>query len=572
MTHPPSQRRVVPVASESNLRGLAQQKDVQKWKLDDCIEPVILPADKASTIHVWALGFVCVIGGHLYGWNEALQTGFLPFALSQIVTGAAYVVYVTSIAEVSCKVPFAGVSYSLTRITLGFFCGFVVGFVELLEYVASAACSVGYVADFVTAAFAWDDHWKPLIWFVFYAVSIAVFQLPGRIYWRLMVLFAFVCAIPMLLVVVAGCMYGDLAQNGAYRDDPLAPVWATGTITTAYFAWLPYTTWGYAGVESLTLIAGDTKEPKRTLPRGMLCAVVTLFCSNMSMVFVVPSLPPGIASAVNATFPLNNGLGMLGISETVGQWLILPAQMGMAAGFFLQYAHLTQSLANSNMLPACLGLKNQATTLKPMVAASAFGYLLCTLSHLSPAFEKALQNLFLLAATFCYSAQLIGFGMLRTTYRCDSKEFTSPFGIPGAVFAGSVYLLLALSIAGGFQGDDGVAVASFAAFLLLLLIYYHTVCKSTQTLTKDEYAAVFKFSVIKYNAARFSKSRSHRRSPITKTIAWAAGLVGESKATMVKCPEAKTITVKTQRSLAQLAPHDATGNSQRVDRCLGCVK
>ncbi|EQC24664.1 hypothetical protein SDRG_17443, partial [Saprolegnia diclina VS20] len=354
----------------------------------------------------------------------------------------------------------------------------------------------------------------------------------------------------MLLVVVAGCMRGDLAQNGAYRDDPSAPVWASGTLTTAYFAWLPYTTWGYAGVESLTLIAGVTKDPKRTLPRGMLFAVVTLFCSNISMVFVVPSLPPGIASAVNATFPLNNGLGMLGISDVVGQWLILPAQMGMAAGFFLQYAHLTQSLANSNMLPACLGLKNQPTTLKPMVAASALGYLLCTAAHLSPAFQQAEQNLFILAATFCYSAQLIGFVMLRTTYRCDSKEFTSPFGIPGAIFAGSVYLLLALSIAGGFQGDDGVAAASLAVFLLLLLLYYHTVCKATQTLTKDEYAAVFRFSVMKYNAARRNKSRSSRRSSVAKTIAWAVSLVAASnEATKHQAP--RTITVKTQRSVAK---------------------
>ncbi|OQR82199.1 Amino Acid-Polyamine-Organocation (APC) Family [Achlya hypogyna] len=458
------------------------------------------------------------MGGQLYGWNAALATGFVPFVASQLCTSAAYVIYISSIAEVSCKVPFAGVSYSLTRITLGYFTGFLVGFLELLEYVASASVSVGYVGEFLTTTFDWDPRFQPLIWFVFYAVFVALFQLPGRIYWRFMVVFALLCALPTPLIIVAGFMAGDLRANAAFNATSGSPVWATGTLETAYFAWLPYTTWAFAGVESLTLVTGAVVEPKKTMPRGMLLAVWSLCVSNIALLFVVPSLPPGIAACVDDVFPLNNGFSLLGISDSMGQWLIFPAQVGMAAGFFLPYGHLTQSLANSNMLPPMLGLKNQRTTLKPMAAASVFGFCLCTVGYFSPEFKQAEQNLFILAGTFCYGAQLAGFVMLRTTYRCDSTGYVSPYGIPGAVFAGAVFVMMAISIAGGFQNDGGVAVSAMVVFVGVLCAFYHLVCKNTQTLSKDEYATVFKFSIIKFNASRSRKSHSHSHRFLTAVV------------------------------------------------------
>ncbi|OQR89353.1 hypothetical protein ACHHYP_06331, partial [Achlya hypogyna] len=203
-----------------------------------------------------------------------------------------------------------------------------------------------------------------------------------------------------------------------------------------------------------------------------------------------------------------------GASELAGRWLILPAQMGMAAGFFIPYTRLTQALANSNLIPPSWGLKNQVSMFRPMVASCAFGYVLCTIGYLAPAFEEAMQNIFILAGTFCYIAQLVGFVMLRTTYRTATTGYVSPYGIPGAVFAVVVYGLMALSIFGGFQGDDGVAVISLIVFVGVLSVYYHTIGKKVQTLSKDEYACVFRFSIVKYNNTR---KKHHGKSKVAAT-------------------------------------------------------
>ncbi|OQR93701.1 Amino Acid-Polyamine-Organocation (APC) Family [Thraustotheca clavata] len=520
-------RRILPVASgrenthPSRTETSQERTNSSSVKVEECVEYAMSDKDKASSIHIWALGVVAVMGGQLYGWNAAFASGFLPFALSQVITGLAYIIYMSSAAEVSGKIAFSGGSYGLARITLGYYCGFMVGFLELLEYVASASVSVRYVGDFIITQFDLDPLYQFWIWALFYIVFIGIFQLHGRIYWNFMVFFALSCLLPTILYFFATVgsanlsKYAAMDENGTQYNATGAKVWASGDISSSYFAWLPYTTWAYAGVESVTLVTSTTINPKQSMPRGMMLSTYTLFASNALLLFLVPSIAPGIATCLDDNFPLNNGFANLGISEVLGQWLILPAQMGMAAGFFLPYSYLTQALANSNLLPSSLGLKNQTSTFRCMVASSLFGYFLCVLGYFSPEFQSAMQNLFILAATFCYGAQLVGFVMLRTTYHTETSGYSSPFGIKGAIFSGLIYLLIALSIAGGFQGDNGIAVIALLGFIVLLTLYYHFICKHGQSLSKDEYATVFRFSVMKYNSLRSNrKPRPVHRSSI----------------------------------------------------------
>ncbi|OQR88946.1 Amino Acid-Polyamine-Organocation (APC) Family, partial [Achlya hypogyna] len=276
-------------------------------KVEDVLEEEIHYSDRARSVHIWALGVVCVMGGQLYGWNAAFATGFVPYAVSQVITGAAYVVYISSAAEVSGKIAFSGGSYGLTRITLGFYAGFLVGFLELLEYIASASVSVSYVAEFLATEFDIGEAYLPLMWFIFYIVFITIFHLRGKYVWSFMVVFALACIAPSVLLVVTNLHHADLGRYGGLVDNSTGSVvWASGTLSSAYFTWLPYTSWAYAGVECLTLVTSMTTDPKDTIPRGMVAATWTLFISNVALVFVVPALAPGIAECIDDEFPLNN--------------------------------------------------------------------------------------------------------------------------------------------------------------------------------------------------------------------------------------------------------------------------
>ncbi|CAK4080190.1 unnamed protein product, partial [Aphanomyces euteiches] len=103
--------------------------------------------------------------------------------------------------------------------------------------------------------------------------------------------------------------------------------------------------------------------------------------------------------------------------------------MGMAFGFFIPYARLTQAMAESNLLPAFLHIQGQETTKRAMIVASAFGYFLCVVSFYSPKFQATLQNISIVAASICYATQTYGFVLLRTTYKIDTTGYKSPFGL-----------------------------------------------------------------------------------------------------------------------------------------------
>ncbi|CAK4481864.1 unnamed protein product [Aphanomyces euteiches] len=421
-------------------------------------------SDCANVIHIWALGVIAVIGGQFYGWNASYAAGFVPFFCVQIVVGVAYVVYVACISEVGGKVP--GGSYGLARAVLGFYPGFMLGCLEILEYTSFAAVSS-----------------------------------KGKYVWQFMLAFVFLCLLPTILYVFGSTPYWDLKSNGALIDpETNSTIWASGDINSAFFALLPSTTMGYAGIESLTVVTGFAKDPAVTVPKGTLAAVWTLFVSNIALVLVAAALPPGLDTTASDDYFLDRGLNLaFGFSPDLSEWLMIPAQMGMAFGFFIPYARLTQAMADSNLLPAFIRVKGQKTTRRAMIVSSAFGYFLCLISYFSPEFEATLQNISIVAASICYACQTYGFILLRTSYKIETTGYKSPYGLVGANYVWLVSFLLFLSIAGGFQGDDGIAIASTVVFIGIMTVYYHFGCQTTQTVSPEEYASIFKFSVMKFN-------------------------------------------------------------------------
>jgi amino acid transporter len=56
---------------------------------------------------------------------------------------------------------------------------------------------------------------------------------------------------------------------------------------------LGFTTWGYAGIESLTMMTNLVENPKKDLPFGLAYGIICLFILNLLVTVVSSSLPPG---------------------------------------------------------------------------------------------------------------------------------------------------------------------------------------------------------------------------------------------------------------------------------------
>ncbi|KAG9399040.1 hypothetical protein AC1031_012475 [Aphanomyces cochlioides] len=182
----------------------------------------------------------------------------------------------------------------------------------------------------------------------------------------------------------------------------------------------------------------------------------------MFIILTIASLPPGLDVPSADEYFLNRGLGIgLGF---FGQFIQV---LGMAMSFFIPNARLTQAMADSNLLPAFVRVKGQKTTLRAMIVSSIFGYMLCIISYFSDAFQATLQNISIVAASICYASQT--FVLLRTSYKTETTGYKSPWEMS---------------------------------------IYSRFGCQATQTVSQEEYASIFKFSVMKFNKLRQKKKKS----------------------------------------------------------------
>jgi amino acid transporter len=465
---------------------------------------VLNTSAKANAFHLWALGITTVMGGMYYGWNVALVNGFGYYIVIQTLMGLAYICYVCCAAEIIATIAFSGGAYGLSRVVLGFYPGFIIGCMELLEYTAMTSVSVIFIARQITDAMQCTQGVEPVIWLFTYVAMLSICS-RKKLLWASYVILAALSILPVVVYCLAALNWTNFERYASLHSSAGHSDWFTGSFSTAFMTHLPYTTWAYAGIESLSLMTSMTVQPKLTFARGVIPSTITLFVCNTFLVFAMASMPPGILSTASLSMPLSNAFEMMfGWKESSYNLLLLPAQFGMAIGFVVPYGKVMQSMADSNLLPPILGLQGQRSINKATLLGSVIGYAWCGFGVLIPNVNAALQNVCVFAATLTYMAQITGFIMLRTRFASASREFYSPLGVPGAVFAGLVYMLLQASII-GFQNDHCVAFASVCLILVALSTYYFSYARPRQTLSSEEYKSIFTFSVINFNRRKFSK-------------------------------------------------------------------
>jgi L-asparagine transporter-like permease len=155
-----------------------------------------------------------------------------------------------------------------------------------------------------------------------------------------------------------------------------------------------------------------------------------------------------------------------------------------------------------------------------LIAGSIVSSLLCVLVYMVPQILRHLFPICITAAFVSYTGQCIGYLSLKKHYRnIKSSSFVNPFGIYGALFSMSVWLLCFLSIA-AFQGDSQLEILAFVGLVLFLVVFYYGYSKKRQTFSPQENKILLVAHVMKFNANRSqSKVKSgHRRSSLGASV------------------------------------------------------
>ncbi|OQR82580.1 Amino Acid-Polyamine-Organocation (APC) Family [Achlya hypogyna] len=448
--------------------------------------PLVSVKPRHTALDIWALGITVVIGGQYFSWNAGLVAGFYSYFGALLLMAAAYVCMALCLAEASSMLPFAGGAYGISRCSLGFYLGFIIGCCEALEYVAYVASSVLSFGEMLNVVFPSLVGYEPAVWLVVYVAAIVPHVYGDAFFWCTNRVLAVVSLVPIGIYILGVLCVADWDVNDA---SPLLHRFEAAQVLGN----CPLIAWMFVGIEGINLACDEVSEPKSIVPKGQVACILTLVASAM-MVFVLSAFaPPGLEVLTTAIAPLDAGyMRVFGVSSSMASLFSIPATYATIVGFIYAYRKLACAITESKLLPPiCARVKTKHKT--PVVVLGigcGLSYLLCIAVFFAPSIEDHLFSVCILSAFCAYSAQCYGFIYLRRRFGHLDRQFTSPVGNPGALFAMGVWILNIVSIL-AFQTQPGVAAAVFAIVVALLSVYYHVYAKHRQTISDDERQILF---------------------------------------------------------------------------------
>jgi ethanolamine permease len=252
----------------------------------------------AGLLALWGLGVAAVVSGDFSGWNFGIaEAGWGGLLVATILVIIMYYGMLFSIGEMAAALPHTGGAYSFARSSMGPWGGFVTGFAETIEYVATTAVIV-----FFSASYA-DSITKELFglsmpvwawWIILYAIFLLLNISGTALSFKFAIWVSFitlgVIALFTIMAVFSGKFSFDNltniapeAGNSSFLPFGLWPIVAA----------MPFAMWFFLGIEELPLAAEEAHNPAKDIPKAGILGMGTLVITA-SLVLL---LNPGITGA-----------------------------------------------------------------------------------------------------------------------------------------------------------------------------------------------------------------------------------------------------------------------------------
>ncbi|RHY22385.1 hypothetical protein DYB25_006780 [Aphanomyces astaci] len=455
----------------------------------------------ASSVDLWAIGITIVIGGQFFSWNAGLVVGTVGFGLAVGVVGVAYLCLACSMAEMSSMLPFAGGVYGLSRCTLGFYAGFILGCCEILEYLLYVVSVNVTLGRLVSAWWPLMQPYEPVVWFASHAFSLVILCVGGKVFWRFNLALAIALVGFVLMYCVGSASYANIWEHGGGSD------WLFhGSSVFDFVRAFPMAMWFFTGIEALNTLPNEVTNPKTTIPKGQVAAMATLLVTATAIYVISLSLPPGVRQLPTVLSIFNGGfVQIFNLHDDAATLLSIPACYASTPGFLLASGNIVTALADSKLLPHVLHRRHPSlgTPVRALCCTTLASFCLCFFVFFHPGVDAVFYLLAMFFGCLAYTSQCVGYLFLKKRYPSMPRTFTSPFGVAGAVFAALTFTLCVLSIA-FFQDDGHAAHVIMVAFVVALSIYYHGYAKTRQIMSEDERKVLFFVHVGTYDLMGFT--------------------------------------------------------------------
>ncbi|WP_367103755.1 ethanolamine permease [uncultured Psychrobacter sp.] len=415
------------------------------------------------------LGVAYVISGDFAGWNFGLaQGGWGGLFVALLAVALMYLCMCLSMSEMSTMLPTAGGGYSFARTAFGPLGGYLTGTAILIEYAIAPAAIAVFIGSYCESLFG-IGGW--IIYLTCYIVFIGI-HLKGAGE-ALKIMFGITAVACIALVVFIVSMIPHFNSDNLFNIAVGTQAGASPFLPFGYigiWAAVPYAIWFFLAVEGVPLAAEEAKDPAKSLPRGLIGAMLILASFALLILFLGPGAA-GADTLKDSGAPLVDALvAVYGNNTWLAGFVNFVGLAGLIASFFsIIYAYSRQifALSRAGYLPKKLSLTNSnKAPYLALIVPGIIGFLLSLTGE---------GDLLILMAVFGATISYVLMMASHIKLRLSRPDLPRPYKTPGGIVTSSIALVLALlAVIAGLMVDPKVwfmAAGIYIVFILYFVIF-----------------------------------------------------------------------------------------------------
>ncbi|QHH92344.1 ethanolamine permease [Acinetobacter gyllenbergii] len=415
------------------------------------------------------LGVAYVISGDFAGWNFGIaQGGWGGMFVATAVVAVMYLCLCLAMSEMATMLPTAGGGYSFARIAFGPLGGYLTGTAILIEYAIAPAAIAVFIGAYCESLFG-IGGWQ--IYLACYLIFMGI-HLKGAGE-ALKIMFAITLVAAIALAVFIFAMLPHFNSQNLFDIPAGQQFGASSFLPYGYlgiWAAVPYAIWFFLAVEGVPLAAEEAKDPAKSLPRGLIGAMLILTAFALLILFLGAGAA-GASTLQHSSAPLVDALvKVYGQGTWLAKFVNFVGLAGLIASFFsIIYAYSRQifALSRAGYLPTSLSLtnKNHAPYLA-IIIPGIIGFFLSLTKE---------GDLLILIAVFGATISYVLMMLSHIKLRLSRPLMHRPYKTPGGIVTSSIALILAaIAVVAGFLVNPKVwciAAGIYMVFIAYFIFY-----------------------------------------------------------------------------------------------------
>jgi ethanolamine permease len=304
-----------------------------------------------SAVHLWAIAVGLVISGEYFGWNYGWGVaGTMGLLIATLAVTVMYIAFIFSFTELTTAIPNAGGPFTYAHKALGPVGGLIAGYATLIEFLFATPAIAYALGSYIHFLYPSMNVMYTAIGCYVVFTAINMLGIKESALFTLLVTLLAVIELLLFMGIVAPHF-----QLKNFMQDSLPFGWG------GVFAALPFAIWLYLAIEGVSMVAEETKDPERTIPRGYMAGIATLVLLALGVMILTGGITDWRnLSKIDYVLPEAVGIA-LGKENQLAKVFAGIGLFGLIASFhsiILTYSRQLFSLAREEYLPKGLAKLN----------------------------------------------------------------------------------------------------------------------------------------------------------------------------------------------------------------------